>query len=218
MVGTIRELSLQNISGQQAFDLYQSYGFPLELTVELATEKGLTVDLAGFQAEKEKHQALSREGAKQKFAGGLADHTVETTKLHTATHLLHQALRHVLGDHVKQAGSNITGERLRFDFSHPDKLTEEQITKIESEVNLVIESDLPVTMEVTTVPEAKAQGALALFEGKYQDKVKLYKVGDYSVEVCGGPHVEHTSELGHFKISKQENIGRGLRRVKAMLG
>lgn len=208
---------LKVINGKQVFDLYQSYGFPLELTVELAEEKSLKVDHEGFEKEKEKHQALSRAGAKQKFCGGLVDHSEQTTKLHTATHLLHQALRHVLGAHVKQAGSNITPERLRFDFSHPEKMTPEQLQKVEAEVNSVIERELPISMEITTVPEAKKFGALALFEDKYQDKVKLYRVGDYSIEVCAGPHVGCTGELGHFRIIKEESVGRGLRRIKANL-
>ncbi|KKP69279.1 hypothetical protein A2X44_02725 [candidate division CPR3 bacterium GWF2_35_18] len=209
--------NLKKISGKQVFDLYQSYGFPIELTVELAEEKGLDVDFVEFEKEKQKHQEISREGAKQKFSGGLADQSEQTTKLHTATHLLHQALRNILGEHVKQSGSNITPERLRFDFSHPEKMTPEQITKVEAEVNSVIQKDIPITMEITTVPEAKKAGALALFEDKYQDKVKLYKVGYYSVEVCGGPHVEHTGILGKFRIKKEEGIGRGLRRIKAVL-
>lgn len=205
------------LSGKAAFDLYQTYGFPIELTVEVAKEKGFDVDVDGFEKEKKKHQELSRQGAEQKFAGGLADHSEETTKLHTATHLLHQALRNVLGSHVQQRGSNITEKRLRFDFSHSEKLTEQQKQQIEDEVNGIIKKDLPVTMEMTTVDDAKKQGALALFEDKYEDKVKLYKVGDYSVEVCGGPHVEHTGLLGTFKIKKEESVGRGLRRIKAVL-
>ena len=207
----------RKLEGKQAFDLYQSYGFPLEMTQEFAHERGLAVDVDGFTKEKQEHQEKSRQGARQKFTGGLADHSIETTRLHTATHLLHQALRNVLGNHVKQAGSNINAKRLRFDFTHPKKMKEAEIDRIETEVNSIIQKKLPVSIEVVSVQDAKKKGALALFEGKYQDKVKLYRVGKYSVEVCGGPHVKSTSELGKFRITKQESIGRGLIRVKAVL-
>ena len=216
-VGKIQQSGLKQISGKTAFDLYQTYGFPIELTHEIAKENNLTVNNNEFEKEKKHHQELSRKGAKQKFTGGLADNTEETTKLHTATHLLHQSLRNILGNHVEQKGSNITSERLRFDFSHPEKMTEEQKIKVEEEVNKNIKKDLPMTMEIVSVDEAKKQGALALFEDKYQDQVKLYKAGDYSVEVCGGPHVETTGVLGQFKIKKEESVGRGLRRIKAIL-
>lgn len=209
------------ISGEDAFNLYQSYGFPLEVTQELAAEQGQQVDREVFQAEFRKHQDLSRAGAEQKFAGGLADHSVETTKLHTATHLLHQALRQVLGPHVAQKGSNITAERLRFDFSHTEKMTPEQVRQVEMIVNEQIQRDLPVHFEMLTVDEAKARGAIGLFEDKYAligDSIKVYFIGDYSKEICGGPHVQHTGELGSIKIAKEEAVSAGVRRIKAILG
>jgi alanyl-tRNA synthetase len=211
----------KSISGEDAFNLYQSYGFPLEVTHELAHEQGLEVDRAAFAAEFKKHQDLSRQGAEKKFAGGLADHSVETTKLHTATHLLHQALRQVLGDHVEQKGSNITAERLRFDFSHGQKMTPEQIKQVEDIVNEQIKRDLPVKAEQLTVEEAKARGAIGLFEDKYAQiggKINVYFMGDFSKEICGGPHVEHTGQLGGIKIQKEEASSAGVRRIKATLG
>jgi alanyl-tRNA synthetase len=211
----------QAISGEDAFNLYQSFGFPLEVTQELAAEQGQQVDREVFHEEFKKHQDLSRAGAEQKFAGGLADHSVETTKLHTATHLLHQALRTVLGDHVAQKGSNITAERLRFDFSHSEKMTPEQIKQVEDIVNEQIKRDLPVHFEMLTVAEAKEKGAIGLFEDKYAligDKIKVYFMGDYSKEICGGPHVEHTGQLGGIKIAKEEAVSAGVRRIKAVLG
>ena len=210
------------VTGTDAFNLYQSYGFPLELTTEeLARTHGLSVDEALFREEFKKHQDLSRAGAEQKFAGGLADSSEETTKLHTATHLLHQALRTVLGDHVAQKGSNITAERLRFDFSHGDKMTPEQIKHVEDIVNEQIKLDLPVHFEMLTVDEAKARGAIGLFGDKYAtlgDKIKVYFMGDYSKEICGGPHVEHLGQLGGIKIAKEEAVSAGVRRIKAILG
>jgi alanyl-tRNA synthetase len=209
------------ISGEDAFNLYQSYGFPLEVTHELAHEQGQEVDREAFAAEFKKHQDLSRQGAEKKFAGGLADHSVETTKLHTATHLLHQALRNVLGDHVEQRGSNITAERLRFDFSHNTKMTPEEIAKVEAIVNEQIKKDMNVTAEQLSVEEAKASGAIGLFEDKYANiggKINVYTIGDFSKEICGGPHVQHTGELGGFKIQKEEAVSSGVRRIKAILG
>ncbi len=208
----------QAISGRDAFYLYETYGFPLELTREMARERGLTVDEAGFQEAYARHQQMSRAGAEQKFAGGLADRSEETTKLHTATHLLHAALRLVLGEHVHQAGSNITAERLRFDFSHPEKLTDEQLQKVEDLVNQAIAADYPVCVDQMSLEEAQAAGALAFFGERYGDRVNVYTIGEFSREVCGGPHVEHTGELGHFKIQKQEAVGRGLRRIRAVVG
>lgn len=211
----------QTLSGEDAFNLYQSFGFPLEVTQELAAEQGQQVDREIFAGEFKKHQDLSRAGAEQKFAGGLADHSEETTKLHTATHLLHQALRTVLGDHVAQKGSNITAERLRFDFSHTDKMTPEQIKQVEDIVNEQIKLDLPVHFEMLTVDEAKARGAIGLFGDKYAtlgDKIKVYFMGDYSKEICGGPHVEHLGQLGGIKIAKEEAVSAGVRRIKAILG
>ena len=205
------------IPGPAAFNLYETYGFPLEMTVELAHERNLTVDEAGFQKAFQDHQALSRAGSEQKFAGGLGDRSEETVKLHTATHLLHSALRKVLGPHVEQRGSNITPERLRFDFSHPDKMTPEQIAEVEKLVNDAIKADAPITCEETTVDAAKSAGAIGLFEHKYGDKVKMYTMGTFSREICGGPHVMHTGALGSFKILKEEASSRGIRRIKAVV-
>ena len=210
------------VTGTDAFNLYQSFGFPLELTTEeLQRSHNLKVDSDQFAVDFKKHQDLSRAGSEQKFAGGLADHSVETTKLHTATHLLHQALRTVLGDHVAQKGSNITAERLRFDFSHNEKMTPEQIVGVEKIVNEQIEKDLPVKFEMLTVDEARARGAIGLFGDKYAtigDKIKVYSIGDFSKEICGGPHVEHTGELGGITIAKEEAVSAGVRRLKAILG
>jgi len=213
------------LSGEDAFILYSTYGFPLELTEEIASEHGQQVDRDVFEAEFKKHQDLSRAGAEQKFTGGLADHSEESKRLHTATHLLHQALRTVLGDHVAQKGSNITQERLRFDFSHEAKMTPGEISRVEEIVNDVIKKDLPIHFEVLDFEEAKRRGAIGLFEDKYAElggKVKVYFVGhggeEFSKEVCGGPHVDHTGELGSFKVSKEEASSAGIRRIKAVLG
>ncbi len=204
------------INGRVAFKLYDTYGFPVELTAELAQEHGFTVDFEGFEAAFKKHQEASR-GSGQQFKGGLADQSELTTALHTATHLLHQALREVLGDHVEQKGSNITPERLRFDFAHPAPMTKEEIKAVEDIVNNVIERDLPVSSKTMTVEEAQAEGALAFFGGKYGEQVKVYYVGDFSKEVCGGPHVEHTGTMGHFTIKKEQSSSAGVRRVRAVL-
>lgn len=218
------------IGAQDAFDLYQSYGFPIELTEELAKEAGLEVDMKGFHAEKEKHQAISREGADKKFKGGLADESEMSVKYHTATHLLHIALKKVLGDHVEQKGSNITPERLRFDFSHNDKLSDEERAEVERLVNAAILKDYPVSWQEMSLQEARAQGVIGLFEDKYQDVVKVYTIGDpqhpghanpddptFSREICGGPHVEHTGVLGHFTIQKEKANSAGVRRIRAVL-
>jgi len=205
------------ITGEQAFLLFASYGFPLEMTQELAAERGLQVDVPEFNKEMDKHKAQSRLGAEQKFAGGLADHSAESTRLHTATHLLHTALRKVLGDHVYQKGSNITPERLRFDFSHPDKMTKEQIKQVEDLVNDAIKRDLPVSFEEMDIEEARKSGAIGVFEERYGNRVKIYKMGDFSAEICGGPHVQHTGELGGFKILKEEASSAGIRRIKAIV-
>jgi len=214
-------LSGKKIKGQDAFHLYDTYGFPIEFTQELAKERDLEVDIQGFQKSFKAHQELSRQGAEKKFRGGLQDSSKETTALHTATHLLHMALKKVLGEHVEQKGSNITAERLRFDFSHPEKVTPEQIQEVEKIVNKVIKEDLPVSCETMTVEEAKEKGAIGLFESKYGDKVKVYSVGESknprSCEICGGPHVEHTGELGEFRIKKEESSSAGVRRIKATL-
>ncbi len=205
------------IPGRIAFKLYDTYGFPFELTEELAGENGLGIDKEGFDKAFAKHQELSKKGADKVFKGGLADNSKTTTALHTATHLLHKALRIVLGDHVQQKGSNITASRLRFDFTHPEKMTPEQIKEVEDIVNSQIEADLPVTMEVVGLEEAKAGGALAFFGDKYDEQVKVYSIGDFSKEVCGGPHVERTGEMGHFKIIKEQSSSAGVRRIRAVL-
>jgi alanyl-tRNA synthetase len=217
MLPNLMKGNAKMIPGRLAFRLYDTYGFPIELTSELAKEKGLTVDLAGFEKAFEKHQQLSRSGAEQQFKGGLADHKAETTALHTATHLLHQALRQVLGTHVGQKGSNITVDRLRFDFTHPRKMTPEELQQVEDIVNEQIKRDLPVKCETMSLDEAKAQGAIAFFDSKYGEQVSVYSIGDFSKEVCGGPHVTHTGDMGHFKILKEQSSSAGVRRIKAVL-
>jgi len=217
----IKKYSNKVIKGEDAFNLFQTYGFPLELTKELAKEKGLEVDEKGFEQEFKKHQELSRTAAAGRFKGGLAGQSKQVIKYHTATHLLLAALRKVLGDHVSQKGSNITEERLRFDFSHPEKLTEEQKQEVEKLVNEWIEKDLPVSWQEMPLNEAKDLGATGVFENKYGDKVKVYTIGsgDYVVsrEICGGPHVDRTGVLGNFKIKKEESSSAGVRRIKAVL-
>ncbi len=213
----ISEKSGETIAGIDAFHLYDTYGFPIEMTKEMALESGKKIDEVGFAKAFEDHQALSRAGAEKKFAGGLADHSGETTKLHTATHLLNQALRTVLGPDVWQKGSNITAERLRFDFTHKDKMTPEQIKKVEELVNEAIKADAPISFSVMTVDEAKASGAIGVFGDKYGEKVKVYTMGAYSKEICGGPHVARTGLLGSFKIQKEESSSAGVRRIKAVV-
>jgi len=205
------------LAGQAVFHLYDTYGFPPELTRELARREGMDADMAGFRTAFRAHQEISRQGAAGRFRGGLAERSEVTIRLHTATHLLHAALRRVLGEHVEQRGSNITPERLRFDFSHPERMTPEQIAAVEDLVNVQIDHDLPVTWEETTVDQARAQGAIGLFAERYGERVKVYTVGDFSKEICGGPHVEHTGELGHFRVVKEEAVGSGLRRIRAVL-
>lgn len=205
------------IGGRMAFKLYDTYGFPIEITKELAGEYGFSVDVEGFEEAFAKHQEVSRAGAEQQFKGGLADHSEQTTALHTATHLLHKALRTVLGEHVGQKGSNITVERLRFDFTHPEPMTDEQIQKVEDMVNEAIKADLPVKCETMTLAEAREKGAIAFFESKYGEEVKVYSIGDFSKEVCGGPHVTHTGDMGHFHILKEQSSSAGVRRIKAVL-
>ena len=183
----------------------------------MAAEKNFTVDMDGFKAAFAKHQELSRQGAEQKFKGGLADHSEATAKLHTATHLLHAALRKTLGTHVEQRGSNITAERLRFDFSHDEKMTPEQLKVVEDLVNEAISRKIPVECTQTTVEEAKAQGAIGLFESKYGEKVSMYRMGDVSCEICGGPHANRTGELVKFRILKEESSSQGVRRIKAVI-
>jgi alanyl-tRNA synthetase len=206
-----------SLSGKVTFLLYQSYGFPIEMIEEIAKEKNISVDTDGFIEEEKKHQELSRVGAEQKFKGGLAEHTDITKKYHTATHILNQALRNIISKDIRQKGSNITSERLRFDFNFDRKLTAEEIKAIETEVNKVISQKLLVTKESMSFEKAKESGAQAEFGTKYPEIVFVYSVGNYSKEMCMGPHVENTSELGHFKITKEESVAAGIRRIKAIL-
>jgi len=214
------------LTGKDAFVLFSTYGFPLELTEEIMREHGKTVDHEEFGKEFKKHQGLSRSASAGAFKGGLADDSVETTRLHTATHLLHRALLNVLGDHVEQKGSNITNERLRFDFSHPEKMIPAQIREVENQVNEVIQKNLPVTYKEMSMEEAKAKGAIGYFDDKYAqlgNKIKVYFVGDdergyFSKEICGGPHVERTGELEGFHIEKEQSASAGIRRIKATVG
>ena len=206
------------IDGVSAFHLYDTYGFPVEMTQELARERGLTVDMDGFHECFRKHQATSQAGAEQRFKGGLADHSEQSARLHTATHLMHAALRKVLGPEVAQKGSNITAERLRFDFSFGRKMTKEELAEVERLVNEAIESHTPITCEEMTVAQAKEQGAIGLFESKYGEQVKVYTMGPYSKEICGGPHAQNTGDLFSFKIKKEESSSAGVRRIKAVIG
>lgn len=206
------------ISGKDVFRLYDTFGFPLEFTDELAKENGYIADVEGYHAAYAEHQQKSQLGAEQRFKGGLADNTEQTTRLHTATHLLQAALRKALGDDsIAQKGSNITAERLRFDFSFSRKITPEELQSIEELVNSAIGKDMPITFEEMTVDEAKEKGAIGLFEGKYSERVKVYTMGDFSREICGGPHASRTGELGKFKIKKEEASSSGVRRIKAVL-
>jgi alanyl-tRNA synthetase len=200
-----------------AFDLFQTYGFPLEITEELFKQRGKNVDRKEFTQIYNKHQELSRKAAKKLFKGGLADISENVVKLHTVTHLLQQALRDVLGPHVKQAGSNITPQRLRFDFTHPKKLTNSQIKKIENIINQKIKEDLPVSVATVSLKKARQIGAIMLFDQKYPSLVKVYTIGDYSQEVCGGPHVSSTGMIGHVKITKQESSGTNTCRLYIVL-
>lgn len=213
----IQDIKNGCISGDIVFDLYQTYGFPVELTQELAQEKNLNIDTRDFESRFKQHQQLSRTASAGKFKGGLGDMSSKSIRYHTATHLLHQALRQVLGSQVEQRGSNITDKRLRFDFSYNQKLTEEQKNQVENIVNQIIDQNLPIKCEQTTVDKAKAAGAVGLFGSKYGEKVKVYSVGNFSKEICGGPHAKTTGELGHFKIIKEEASSAGVRRIKAVL-
>ena len=205
------------IDGVTAFHLYDTYGFPVEITGEMARERGLGVDMEGYKAAYSEHQEKSRAGSEQKFACGLADHKEETTRLHTATHLLHAALKKVCSPDIEQKGSNITEERLRFDFNFPRKLTPEEVAEVERLINEQIALDIPVVMKEMTLEEAKKEGFTGLFESKYGERVKTYSIGDFSKEICGGPHAASTGELGKFKIAKQENVSAGIKRIKAVL-
>jgi alanyl-tRNA synthetase len=217
IIGKLKEHGQDTLSGRVAFRMYDTCGFPLEFTEEICRENGLKLDKAGFDEAFEKHKEISKQGADKAFKGGLADASETTTRLHTATHLLHKSLRLVLGEHVQQKGSNITAERLRFDFSHTEKMTPEQIKKVEDLVNDAISRKLPVTVETMTIEAAKESGAIALFTGKYGEQVKVYTMGDFSKEVCGGPHVKNTGEMGRFRIAKEEASSSGVRRIRAVL-
>lgn len=207
----------EKLDGEVVFRLYDTFGFPPEMTAELAEEKDLKIDMKEFEELFKKHQEISRAGSEAKFKGGLADHSEKTTAYHTATHLLHKALQIVLGEHATQKGSNITAERLRFDFMNPQKLTPEELKRVEDIVNEQIQRDLPVTCEEMSLEDAQKSGATGLFVNKYGDKVKVYTIGDFSKEICGGPHVDRTGKLGHFKIIKEEAVSAGVRRIKAIL-
>ena len=204
---------IEKIDGKVAFDLLSTYGFPWELTLELAKEKGQQPDRDEFESEFKKHQQVSRTASAGMFKGGLADHSEVVTKYHTATHLLHQALRDTLGLSVHQAGSNLTGERLRFDFTYDKALTPDELKKVEDTINQKIEADLPVTVTTMNYEDAIKSGALAFFKEKYPPQVTVYQIGDFSKELCGGPHVAHTGEIGKIKIVKQESLGSSLRRI-----
>ena len=206
------------VPGGTAFKLYDTFGFPIEMTEELAAENGYAVDVEGFKQKFAEHQAKSHAGSEQRFKGGMAEGGgIETTYLHTATHLLQAALRKVLGDEVKQKGSNITPERLRFDFSFSRPMTAEEIAETQRLVNDAIQRDLPITCEEMPVEEARKTGAIGLFGDKYGEVVKVYTMGDFSKEICGGPHAEHTGQLGHFVIQKEQSSSSGVRRIKAIL-
>ena len=207
-----------NVCGKDCFLLFQSYGFPIEITKEIAEERGIKIDEKEFQKELDKHQNLSRTASVGKFKSGLADNSVATTKLHTAAHLLLQALRDVLDDeNIFQKGSNITADRLRLDFAFNRKLTDDEIGKIEDLVNAQIQNSCEVVREEMSPSEAKKKGALGIFDSKYSEKVSVYSIGDFSKEICAGPHVTNLCDLGHFKIKKEESSGSGVRRIKAVL-
>ena len=209
-----------NINGKLIFDLYTTYGFPKEMVQNDAKSNNIKISKKAwdeFDKLMKKHRELSRTASIGMFKGGLANHSEIVTKYHTATHLLHRALRQVLGEHVKQRGSNLTEKRLRFDFSHFEKMTDEQIKQVENLVNEIIKKGLPVEYEEKSLDQAKNEGAIGLFGDKYGDKVKVYTIGDFSKEICGGPHIKNTSELGHFKIIKEQSASAGIRRIKAVL-
>jgi alanyl-tRNA synthetase len=218
--GEIKNEIISGLSGKQLFDLYQSFGFPLELSLEIAREKNVNIAPQAendFKAELKKHQELSRTASAGMFKGGLADSGEQTARLHTAAHLMLAALRQVLGDHVSQKGSNITAERLRFDVSHPQKITAEELQKVEELVNGQIAKNVPVEESEMSLDEAKKQNAAGAFENKYGNRVKVYTIGDFSKEICGGPHAKNTGGLGKFKIIKEESSSSGVRRIKAVL-
>ena len=205
------------IPGKSAFRLYDTFGFPIEFTEELAAERGFQVDRQGYEEAFKKHQELSHAGAEQRFKGGLADTGEKTARLHTATHLLLAGLKKILDPGIYQRGSNITAERLRFDFNFPRPVTKEELAKVEEFVNEVIRQDVPVVCEEMSMQQAKEEGATGIFESKYGDVVKVYTIEGWSKEICGGPHASHTGELGHFKIKKEQSSSAGVRRIKAVL-
>jgi alanyl-tRNA synthetase len=207
----------KELSGAEAFLLYQSYGFPIEITQELALEKKIKVDVKWFDCEYKKHRDSSSTTAAEAFKGGLSDNSTQSTRLHTATHMLAEALRRVLKSDIHQKGSNITTERLRFDFNFQRKLTAEELKKVEDLVNEEIAKGLTITKKEMILSEAKKLGAQGEFEQKYGEKVFVYLIGDFSKEVCGGPHAQNTKELGHFKIQKEESVAAGVRRIKGVL-
>ena len=211
------------ISGKVAYNLYETYGYPLELTQELGRENGFTVDVEGFKEAERKHQEASKSLDAGKAKGGLAEQSDITTKYHTATHLLQQALVDVLGEQVSQKGSNINNERMRFDFTFERPMTSDEILEVQKIVNEKIKEDLPVSMEVMSLEQAKNEGARALFASKYGEQVKVYTIGRnpktdwFSKEVCGGPHVQHTAQIGDFKIEKEQSSSAGVRRIRATI-
>jgi alanyl-tRNA synthetase len=214
----VNRLSGNKIVGTDAFRLFDTFGFPIEFTQELAEENNLDVDIQGYQQAYKTHQEKSRKGAEQKFKGGLVDHSEKTTRLHTATHILQAVLREKFGETVMQRGSNITPERLRFDFSFDRKVTPEEINEIEARVNEIVQKQMPIHYEEMSYEKAQEVGALGLFKDKYDlEKVKVYFIGDYSIECCGGPHVKNTSEIGKFTIKKEEASSSGVRRIKAII-
>ena len=217
IVAGMRLRNENRMDGKVIFHLYDTYGFPREITRELCSEAGIEVDDAAFEEALRRHQQTSRKGAEKTFRGGLADDSVMSTRYHTATHLLHEALRRILGSHVVQKGSNITPERLRFDFAHPRPMTGEEKKQVEEMVNSKILENLPVDFSTMTLEEARALNARALFEGKYDEQVKVYRIGDFSIEVCGGPHVGQLSGLGRFVITREQSSSRGVRRIRAKL-
>lgn len=217
IVSKIKDSNQTHIGANTVFNLYETYGFPSEMTIELAKEQGIDIDMEGFDELFKEHQEKSKLGSDIKFKGGLADQSEKSVMYHTATHILHKALQIVLGNHVMQRGSNITEERLRFDFSHPQKMSREELDRVENIVNEQIKRDLEVSFVEMSLDEAKRTGAIGLFEGKYGEKVIVYTIGDFSKEICGGPHVTNTGKLGTFKIQKEEASSSGVRRIKAVL-
>lgn len=207
----------KELSGEAVFRLYDTFGFPVELTKELASEKGYTVDTEDFSRRFKEHQEISRAGSDQVFKGGLADAGDRTTRMHTATHLLNAALKKIVDPNIQQKGSNITAERLRFDFNLDRKLTPEEIKEVEDYVNAVIEKNIPVVCEEIAYEEAKDRNAVGVFGDKYGERVKIYSIEDVSIELCGGPHVNNTGEIGHFTIKKEESSAAGVRRIKAVV-